>query len=415
MQQEVSKLKQKVLELESREALTIARLNESKKQEATKSREVTALETELSELKPRYTAAKAELEKLSAERDPLTSTVEKLKAKCVERVKKAEEALAKELELNEERKKKMKEHVTAKADELRNAKDVAAALTQELEEMRTNYKSVRDQLQDALMSVKSKDVDLGMMRREIERMKTDSDKLYRMGNSLESELSKSAREMAEHKHKRLEAKQELMSMLRKLEAEQKVSKELKESIKCTFIPKALSQQQLLNESVEALESSLLRLSRRLGKQLPPKTGQSGQSRHDSAEGDAAHTVQEEGLRGSAMNGLSPSRDRRKNGLSAHGSGKLEWDSSRLIESLDEETQHVSQSIMTLMSSVDRIHTLLEDPSGERTCVSTLADIFTGRVSSSIDVHDHESHVHQDVRSRVALNNPWRSYGRLPNA
>jgi chromosome segregation ATPase len=218
-------------------------------------------------------------------------------------------------------------------------------------------------------------------------MKADSEMMHRMGNSLEGELSKSTREVLEHKQKRLEAKQELMSMLKKLEAEQRSCKELKEKIKFSFTPKAISQQKLLNESIESLESTLLRLSRRLGKPLPQRI---------SAK--AATDISEEvrpilnGSNGGSkdLRGINKSVN---NAAAAAGGKLLEWDTSRLLQILEDETQQVSQSIMMLTSSVDRIYMLLDNPVGERSCVSSFADILSGRQpngNSSAEDHPVES-------------------------
>jgi myosin heavy subunit len=226
-----------------------------------------------------------------------------------------------------------------------------------------------------------------LLKTDYERMKADSEMMHRMGNSLEGELSKSTREVLEHKQKRLEAKQELMSMLKKLEAEQRSCKELKEKIKFSFTPKAISQQKLLNESIESLESTLLRLSRRLGKPLPQRI---------SAK--AATDISEEvrpilnGSNGGSkdLRGINKSVN---NAAAAAGGKLLEWDTSRLLQILEDETQQVSQSIMMLTSSVDRIYMLLDNPVGERSCVSSFADILSGRQpngNSSAEDHPVES-------------------------
>jgi len=334
--------------------------NEISKLKEKMNEDVVSLQSELACFKPK-------LAELTIEKEAL----DKEKVKYIERTKKAEEELQKELELNEERKKKMKDYVTAKAEELRTVKDTNAALTRELEETRSQYKISRDQLQDALTAIKLKDTDLRILKTDCERMKADSEMLHRMGNSLEGELSKSAQEVLEHKQKRLEAKQELMSMLKKLEAEQRTCKELKEKIKFSFTPKAISQQKLLNESIESLESALLRLSRRLGKPLPQRTSTK-----------AATDISEEArpiLNGS-NGGSKDLRGINKVSVNnaATGGKLLEWDTSRLLQILEDETQQVSQSIMMLTSSVDRIYMLLDNPVGERSCVSSFADILSGR-------------------------------------
>ena len=60
--------------------------------------------------------------------------------------------------------------------------------------------------------------------------------------------TRSTQETEAHELERLRSKNELMGVLKKLEAEQAVCSRLKDSIKFTFTPKALSQQQLLSES-----------------------------------------------------------------------------------------------------------------------------------------------------------------------
>lgn len=364
---------------EERKTLSADKLrmsNEISKLKEKINEEVISLQSELACYKPK-------LAELTIEKEAM----DKEKAKYIERTKKVEEELQKELELNEERKKKMKEYVTAKAEELRIVKDTNAALTRELEEMRSQYKISRDQLQDALSSIKLKDTDLTILKTECERMKADSEILHRMGNSLEVELSKSTREVSEHKQKRLEAKQELMSMLKKLEAEQKSCKELKEKIKFSFTPKAISQQKLLNESIESLESALLRLSRRLGKPLPQRASTTAAASPMAMQGDASEEVRPI-LNGS--NGGSKVRHGMNKVASNSTGGKvLEWDASRLLQILEDETQQVSQSIMTLTSSVDRIYMLLDNPVGDRSCVSSFADILSGRhPNGSSSVEDH---------------------------
>lgn len=366
---------------EERKTLSADKLrmsNEISKLKEKINEEVISLQSELACYKPK-------LAELTIEKEAM----DKEKAKYIERTKKLEEELQKELELNEERKKKMKEYVTAKAEELRIVKDTNAALTRELEEMRTQYKISRDQLQDALLSIKLKDTDLTILKTECERMKADSEILHRMGNSLEVELSKSTREVSEHKQKRLEAKQELMSMLKKLEAEQKSCKELKEKIKFSFTPKAISQQKLLNESIESLESALLRLSRRLGKPLPQRASTTAVASPMAMQGDVSEEVRPI-LNGS--NGGSKDRhgmNKVASNSTATGGKVLEWDASRLLQILEDETQQVSQSIMTLTSSVDRIYMLLDNPVGERSCVSSFADILSGRhPNGTSSVEDH---------------------------
>ena len=160
-----------------------------------------------------------------------------------------------------------------------------------------------------------------------------------------------------------------MTILRKLEAEQAVSAKLRDSVKFTFTPKALSQQQLLNENLEDFESQLLKLSRRLGKALPPSLNRIGNEDDLQGFGDDRAMGMDEG------NGEN---DDTNVASGAQGKKKLsrsEWDTTRLLSTLDHETQKVSKAIMSFSNAVERMQSLL-DESGERTCVSTLNEMFS---------------------------------------
>jgi len=207
-------------------------------------------------------------------------------------------------------------------------------------------------------------------------MRKSSEKLHKMGDTLEHELVKSAAETEEHKNKRLTAKHELMTILRTLEAERNISGKLRDSIKFTFTPKALSQQQLLTESLKEFEGELLKLSRRLGRQLPPSQIQNDDADNNEGEGN--------GQSGNAsMNAASPGTAGRKKNIR----GRSELDSDRLLSNLESETQKVSQGIMALTSSVERLHYLLDD-SHDRSCMNVLTHVLAGvKLGDSNALHD----------------------------
>merc|ERR1712232_1231903 len=74
--------------------------------------------------------------------------------------------------------------------------------------------------------------------------------------SMESTARELQRESDDLKKKRLTAKHETMALLRSLEVERSVSSKLKHEIKYTLLPKSLSQQELLSESLEILKGDL---------------------------------------------------------------------------------------------------------------------------------------------------------------
>merc|ERR1711957_1155708 len=266
-----------------------------------------------------------------------------------------ENLLIEERNLNDERKQKMKQFVETKAEELRVANCVNEELVAELNETNSALKSLREKLEHsktAHLTTQSRNRDL---MREINRMKKNSEQLHQLGDNLELELHKSTQETEEHKNKRVTAKHELMSMLRKLEAEQTVSEKLRDSIKFTFTPKALSQQQLLTENIKCFENELLSLSRLFG-----ITGINIQH----VNNDVGKKINETS---SAMNNV-------KKPL-AKANSRAEWDTARLLSNLENETQLVSKGIMALGSAVEKLHKILEYGGG-KTCVSAFNDFLT---------------------------------------
>jgi len=354
---------------ERTQAVLHNRLNDAKKKEAQRSTTANRLQIENTRLTEQLAATKTDLKRTTASKDKLDSSLEKLKRKVVERVKASEAALVEERNLNEERKRKMKAFVEHKAEELRKAKILNDELRAELVETTGALENVRNKVEtvgDECTRVQNRNRDLV---REVTRMKKNSEQLHQMGDNLELELHKSTQETEEHRNKRQTAKHELMAMLKKLEAEQAVCLKLKDSVKFTFTPKALSQQQLLTESLQDFEADLLKLSRRIGKPLPPSPLSEG----DSSEGNVGAENSSLGVSGgdvesSSRHGSTPSK------RAPRLSSRSELDTSRLLANLECETQSVSKCIMALGSAVERLHVLLDD-SGDRSCVSTINSLF----------------------------------------
>ena len=356
---EVQKLRDMVDESQQKEAVLSNRLNEAKKKEANKSTTAGRLEEENEKLKLDLQATKDELETVSKAKAKLESNMEKLKVKAVERVKQAETALAEERELNEERKKKMKTFVETKADELREAKECASNMQKELEETRASLRSSRDREEASLKELEAARLKHRELQRDMERMVRNSEQLHKAGNNLEQELEKYASETEEHKKKRQSAKHEIMQMVRTLEAERAVSAKLRESVKFTFTPKALSQQELLTECLRDFESELERLAAKTGKSLHPSTEPGGASRDESTAGGASDA--------SDINGsLQKSKKSRAT--------KSDVDTERLISNLEQETQHVSKGIMSLAGDIERMRTLLNDDNAFG-CLSYFSNIL----------------------------------------
>jgi len=284
-----------------------------------------------------------------------------------------EVALVEERNLNEERKKKMKVFVETKAEELRSVKTTNDEMRTELKETRNALRTVREKLERMTQNFENTSMKNREVTREMNRMKKNAEQMHQMGDNLELELHKSAQETEEHKNKRLTAKHELMTILRKLEAEQAVSSKLRDGVKFTFTPKALSQQQLMNESLQDLESELSKLARRLGKTLLP-------SSHSTSMAYGGEVSTNEDNKNSGVE-----EDQVENGNAGRkkANSRSEWDTTRLLSTLEDETQQVSKSIMAFSGSVERLRGLLDD-SGDKTCADTLNQIFSSIAAARND-------------------------------
>lgn len=342
LEAEIIKLREFKDESEQKEVLLSSRLNEAKKKEANKGQFAGRLEAENETLKDELENTKTELNAMTQAKARVESNMEKLKAKAVERVKQAETALAEERDLNEERKRKMKAFVESKAEELREAKESASDMQAELLETRTSLRSSRDREESIQQALEASHIKYRELFRDTERLRRNQEEMHKMGSTLEHELEKSASETEEHKKKRMSAKHELMTMVRTLEVEKSMNGKLRESIKFTFTPKALSQQQLLTDCLQDFETELERLAIKLGKTLSPplSTGD------HSSVGETSSNVDSQNTSESSKKGKRNAR--------------ADTDTERLITNLESETKHVSKGIMTLARSIERMKTLMNE-------------------------------------------------------
>ncbi|KAL3914185.1 MAG: hypothetical protein SGARI_000260 [Bacillariaceae sp.] len=249
-------------------ALT-TRLNSAKKQEAVKANAAEHYEDQVEELQRQANEYKGGLETMTAERDQLKQELGEWKTYAEKRTKQLETALNDEKKLNDERKRKMKGFVEAKTEEVRAANADYMSLQSELDETSHSLKELNQRYKQLHAQWVQSQTRNRELQRDMTKMKKDSEKMLKTGGTLEARLSRSAQESEDHKSKRMQAKHELMSVLGQLEAERAVNNRLQESIKMTFTPKALSQQQTIQEALDEFEGALHKLSTRLGRPLPP--------------------------------------------------------------------------------------------------------------------------------------------------
>lgn len=359
VESEVGKLREMMEESEQKEAVLSNRLNEAKKKEANKASTAGRLDAENEQLKEDLEKTQSQLDEAMKAKTKLEANMEKLKAKAVERVKQAETALAEERELNEERKKKMKTFVETKAEEVKVAKERTGDMQKELDETRASLRSSRDReevLQKELDATRIKNREL---QRDMDRMKRSSEELHEAGNKVEQELEKYASETEEHKKKRMSAKHEIMQMVRTLESERAVSAKLKEAVKFTLTPKALSQQELLTECLRDFEIELERLAAKIGKDLQPSAEKTISVR-EFASSNGTDAMEDHDIP------MKPKKSR----------SKTDVDTERLLSNLEHETQHVSKKIMALAGDIERMRSLLNDEN-MFSCMSYFSNILAG--------------------------------------
>jgi chromosome segregation ATPase len=355
-EEELNKIRQERDEQARKEMALTTRLNAAKKNEAVKVNIAESFEEELKEARRELEELKAKYAETVAAKEELDQELQRTQKSMQTKVQKADNALAEEKKLNEERKSKMKAFVEGRSEELRQAKEDNDSLQVELTQTNKSLVELNNrwkQLHTQWVQAQTRNREL---QRDLNRIKKDSENLHKVGDTLEMKMAKSKTETEEHKSKRIAAKHELMTVLRTLDAERAVNAQLKDKIKFTFTPKALSQQQMVEESLEDFEAQLAKLAARLGKALPA-----------GVEGDESERSES---------------DHRLTAEDGDGSGEFGGDVAPLVWKLEHETDRVSQGIRALSSKIDRLRMVI-DASGERTCYTVLSELLTtGSVRSS---------------------------------
>lgn len=398
---ELAKLRQTRDEFERKEIVLSNRLNAAKKREAVKANMAEQLEDEVKALRAELATTKEKLKETITAKEKNERELRETKQDMTKRMQQAETALADERRLNEDRKRKMKVFIETKQEEVRLGKVQTDELTAELEQTNRLLREQNSRWKQLHAQWVQSQTRNREMQRDLNRFKKDSDNMHKIGDKMEMKLSRSAQETEEHKNKRLTAKHELMTVLRTLEGEREVCSKLRDSLKFTFTPKALSQQQLLKESLQELEAELQNLSRRMGKPyLPPTDSPNLFSTDDASDGQAA------GVLGHDANEDSDDKESVLRNRSA-------IESDHLISNLENETQRVSQCIMALTSSIERMHVLLEG-SGTQTCFTAFTNLLVGSSGSA-----NNGSLTQDERASMTggsvsvLRTRSTRYGQLP--
>jgi chromosome segregation ATPase len=343
-----------------KEASLALRLNVLNKVEAEKANAVKHYEDQAEFLKKELESTKEALSTTTNERGHLKDEVAQWKEYAENRSKQLEAALAKEKKLNNDRKRKMKEFVEAKTDEVRAAKSDTVGLQTEMDQTNMTLKDLNQRYKQLHAQWVESQTRNRELQRDVTKMKKDSEKMSQVGGTLEAKLSRSAMESQDHKNKRMAAKNELMAVLRQLEAERDVNNRLRERIKISFTPKALSQQQSIQEILDELEGTMLKVATKLGRILPPPAVTGNELSMDM-------------MGGQTMEGAD---------VTATSSGESavavsEANTQRVLNKLDNETKRVSRCIDAISNSAERLQSLVAAPS-TRSCV----DVFSALLMAS---------------------------------
>jgi len=343
MRIEVERIRQERDEQARKEMALTSRLNAAKIQQADRSNLEEQYEQDIKALETVVEETKAALAKAETEQQQAQDMLSKIKTAAQAKVKQLDQALAEERKLNEQKQEELTAIHESTLQELRQARADYETLQSEgsqtsrsLMDLNNRYK----QLHTSYVQTQTRNREL---QRDLARIQRDSDALSKAGDTLEMKLSRSATETAEHKNKRLAAKNELMAVLQKLENVQARTKEWTTMVKFTLTPATLAQQQYVQEAVEEVDILWSKLSRRTttNPPLPPEQDETAvlEDVHDTSN--------------------------------PHGSNDM--------EKLQYESQRLSRLIQQLHQRLERLGVLVDASAtavtGDRSCVSLLSDLL----------------------------------------
>ena len=153
---------------------------------------------------------------------------------------------------NEERKQKLKVFVESKANELCVSRQQSTEYSTEIMKSRLKLKECREEILQLKETI-------------------DQERYVKKGDTLSQELEHSQQETEKQHTKHNLAKNEFISVFKKLEVEQSIFGKLRDALKFTLTPKASSKQQLLHEGIEPFDSEIAALAKKTGKELSEVT------------------------------------------------------------------------------------------------------------------------------------------------
>lgn len=297
------------------------------------------------------------------------SNQQSLQKGTAEKLKALEETLNKERQLNVTRKTKMKSYADQKSTELKLLKETNSRLSQEVDVWRKEKHEMTERNNILEKELAEKSIKFDEIEKACVALRADLSQIQRESNSR-------LQENEELKKKRQTAKYETLNLLRSLEAEKTISSRLKHEVKYTLLPKALSQQELLSESLHTLQGDLEFLTR---------TKFSAQAAMDE---NMSSQKSGNGFGADENDDIDSNSDAPKNSGKTEAKLEKRPEYIRLIDDLETESKKVSMGILALTTNVDKLHEMtMYDmqyaSNGEKTCASVLADILIGSSSRQI--------------------------------
>ncbi|KAL3945714.1 MAG: hypothetical protein SGBAC_000198 [Bacillariaceae sp.] len=324
-------------------------LNEAKKNAAIKVNAAEHYELKMNELGVELKQTKDKMAQIKFERDRLRKELGNWKKYSEDINKQLEGQLKHEKKLNEERKRRMKFFVEAKTEEARSSTADNVSLQAELDQTTRSLKDFNQrykQLHSQWVQAQTRNREL---QRDMTKTKNDSEKMSKVGGNLEAKLSRYSREIEDHKGKRLAAKNELMTVIAKLEEEKKANTRLRDFVKGTITPNVLLQHQVLQDSADHFEGGIRQLCLRFGREFTS-------------------------LRRKPNGKPDPFADSKPRTLAEIQSIVGDTNSARILSKLEDETHRVNQQVSNVSTSVEQLESLLVAPT-TKGCVGAMFGQF----------------------------------------
>jgi len=349
MEEEIVGIREERDEQGRRLSSNTTQLNEAKKNAAIKVNAAEHYELKMNELDAELKQTKDKMAQIKFERDRFRKELGNWKKYAEDRNKQLEGQLKHEKKLNEERKRQMKFFVEAKTEEARSSNVDNVSLQAELDQTTRSLKDFNQrykQLHSQWVQAQTRNREL---QRDMAKMKNDSEKMSKVGGTLEAKLSRYSKEIEDHKSKRLAAKNELMTVIAKLEEEKKASTRLRDFVKGTIVPKVLLQHQVLQDSADHFEGGIRQLALRFGREF------SSLRRKPNAKPD-------------------PLADSKPRSLEEIQSMVGDANTARILSKLENETQRVNEQVSNVSASVEQLESLLVAPT-TKGCVGAMFSNF----------------------------------------